>query len=161
MRKKTELGKLAKAYIDRGELVPDDVTEAMLKERLSRADTSNGFIMDGFPRTLPQAEALTEIMTGMGRGLDAVLHIKVSDEEIIERLSGRLVCRNCQTPYHMTFNPPQVVGVCDICQGELYQRADDNPETIRARLKTYHAQTVPLIDYYKIAGLLIEIDGTG
>ena len=161
LKNETDLGKLAKTYMDRGELVPDDVTEAMVKERISRPDTKDGFILDGFPRTLPQAETLTEIVTGMKRRLDAVLYIKVSDEEIIKRLSGRLICRSCQTPYHLQFKPPAQEGVCDLCGGELYQRDDDNPKTVGARLNTFHAQTAPLIDYYRAAGLLIEIDGEG
>jgi adenylate kinase len=117
--------------------------------------------MDGFPRTVGQAQALTQIVADMQRRIDAVLHIKVSDEEIVTRLSGRLVCRGCQTPYHMQFKPPAQPGVCDLCGGELYQRDDDNPNTIRARLQTYHAQTAPLIDFYAKAGLLIEIEGEG
>jgi adenylate kinase len=161
IKNQTDLGRLAKSYMDRGELVPDEVTESMVQDRLSRPDTSQGFILDGFPRTLGQAEALTEIMTEMRRRIDAVLYIKVPDEAIIERLSGRLICRNCQTPYHVKFNPPQAEGVCDVCGGELYQRDDDNPETVRARLKTFHGQTAPLIDYYTVAGLLVEIDGEG
>ena len=161
IKNKTDLGKLAKSYMDRGELVPDEVTESMVQDRLRRPDTSQGFILDGFPRTLGQAEALTEIMTTMQRRIDAVLYIKVPDVAIIERLSGRLICRNCQTPFHVKFNPPQVEGVCDVCGGELYQRDDDNPETVRARLKTFHGQTAPLIDYYTLAGLLVEIDGEG
>jgi adenylate kinase len=161
LKQQTDLGKLAKSYMDRGELVPDDVTESMVRERLSRKDTEVGFILDGFPRTLGQAEALTEIMTGMQRRIDGVFYIKVPDEEIINRLSGRLICRNCQTPFHLKFKPPQVEGVCDVCGGELYQRDDDNPETIGARLKTFHGQTAPLIDYYAGTGLLIEINGEG
>ncbi|GAB4426297.1 MAG: hypothetical protein Kow0031_06050 [Anaerolineae bacterium] len=161
LKKQTDLGKLAKSYMDRGELVPDDVTEAMVRDRLERNDTATGFIMDGFPRTLGQAEALTEILTDMQRRIDAVLYINVSDEEIVNRLSGRLICRNCQTPFHVQFKPPAQEGVCDVCGGELYQRDDDNPDTIRARLKTFHGQTAPLIDYYTQAGLLIEIKGEG
>lgn len=161
LKNQTDLGKLAKSYMDRGELVPDDVTESMVRERLSRPDTTRGFIMDGFPRTVGQAEALTEMVTDLNRRIDAVLHIKVSDEEIVNRLSGRLICRNCQTPYHKMFKPPKHEGRCDLCGGELYQRDDDNPETIRARLKTYHGQTAPLIDYYQNIGLLIEIEGEG
>ena len=161
LKKETDLGKLAKSYMDRGELVPDDVTEGMVSERLARPDTEAGFIMDGFPRTLGQAEALTDILNDMQRRIDAVLYIKVSDEEIINRLSGRFICRNCQTPFHVKFKPPSQEGVCDACGGELYQRDDDNPETIGARLKTFHGQTAPLIDYYSKAGLLIEIKGEG
>ncbi len=159
IRGETELGKLAKTYIDRGELVPDDVTEAMVEDRLSRIEDNRGFILDGFPRTTPQAEALTEIMNTLERRLSAVLHIRVSDDAIVKRLSDRLTCRKCQTPYHREFNPPETEGVCDKCGGELYVRDDDNPETVRARLKTYHAQTAPLINYYRGLGLLVEIDG--
>lgn len=161
LKNKTELGQLAKTYMDRGELVPDDVTEAMVQERLSRPDTGNGFILDGFPRTLPQAEALTEMVTNVNRRLAGVLYIKVTDEEIVTRLSGRLICRDCQTPYHLKFKPPLKEGICDLCGGELYQRDDDNPETVHARLKTFHRQTAPLIDYYREAGLLIEVEGEG
>ena len=161
LKNETELGKLAKHYMDRGELVPDDVTERMVKERLSRPDTERGFVLDGFPRTLPQAEALTKIVTGMQRQIDGVLYIKVSDEEIVKRLSGRLICRECQTPFHKVFNPFKKCPF-DKCEGEyLYQRDDDNPETVRARLKTFYDQTAPLIDYYKEAGLLIELEGEG
>jgi adenylate kinase len=161
LKRETELGKLAKNYMDRGELVPDDVTQAMVRERLSRPDTSQGVVLDGFPRTLVQAEALTEIMNQLQRQLNGVLYIKVSDEDIVKRLSGRRICSNCQTPYHVLYNPPAKPGVCDVCGGELYQRDDDNPETVRNRLKTFHNQTAPLIDYYNRAGLLIEIDGAG
>jgi adenylate kinase len=161
LKHQTELGRLAKTYMDRGELVPDDVTESMVQERLARPDTADGFILDGFPRTLPQAEALTEMLTEMQRRLAGVLYINVSDEEIVRRLSGRLICRNCQTPYHLDFKPPAQPGRCDACGGELYQRDDDNPDTVRARLKTFHGQTAPLVDYYQAAGLLIEIDGEG
>ena len=161
LRKETDLGRLARTYMDRGELVPDDVTEAMVKVRISREDSKNGFILDGFPRTLPQAESLTEMMTQLQRRVDAVLYIKVNDEVIVHRLSGRLICRNCQAPFHKEFNPPTVEGICDDCGGELYQRDDDNPATIRSRLKVYHSQTEPLIEYYRKTGVLIEIDGHG
>jgi len=161
IEEKTKLGLLAKKYMDQGELVPDNVTEAMVKERLSRSDTDAGFVLDGFPRTLPQAEALTEIMTDMQRRIDGVLYINVPDAEIIDRLSGRQICRDCQSPFHSLYNP---FTTCPYnrCQGEyLYQREDDKPETVRNRLKTFHRQTAPLIDYYRIAGLLFEIDGVG
>ncbi len=161
LKNETELGKLAKTYMDRGDLVPDDVTEAMIRDRIARPDIAQGFILDGFPRTLSQAEALTEIMTDLKRRLDAVLHIKVADEEIVRRLSGRLICRDCQTPYHLDFNPPTQEGICDKCSGELYRRDDDNPETVRSRLKTFKKQTAPLIEYYRQANLLIEIEGEG
>lgn len=161
LKKETDLGKLAKSYMNRGELVPDDVTEAMVEERLSRPDTKTGFILDGFPRTLAQAEALTDMMRNMQRQLDAVLYIKVSDEEIVERLSGRLICRECGATFHARFNPFKNCPYHK-CQGQhLYQRDDDRPETIRARLKTFHIQTKPLINYYRNAGLLVEIEGEG
>src|SRR6266540_496442 len=161
LRAETDLGKLARAYMDRGELVPDDVTEAMVEERLTRPDTRAGFVLDGFPRTLPQAEALTDILAQLHWHLTNVLYINVADQEIVTRLAGRRICRSCQAPYHLTFKPPAQAGICDLCGGELYQRDDDNPQTIRARLKTFHAQTAPLIHFYKAAGLLVEIDGRG
>ncbi|OGA50192.1 MAG: adenylate kinase [Betaproteobacteria bacterium RIFCSPLOWO2_12_FULL_62_58] len=161
LKNATDLGKLAKTYMDRGELVPDDVTEAMVEERLSRPDTHDGFILDGFPRTLPQAQALMDMMAGLQRRIAGVLYINVSDEAIVSRLSGRLICRNCQTPYHKQFKPPKKPDVCDNCGGALYQRDDDNPNTVRARLKTFHGQTEPLIEYYDKAGLLHEISGEG
>ncbi len=161
LKNKTDLGNLAKSFMDRGGLVPDDVTEAMVEERISRPDVSEGFILDGFPRTLPQAQALTEMMNNMKRRLKGILYIKVSDEKIVQRLSGRLICRNCQTPYHLEFKPPVQEGICDACGGELYHRDDDNQKTVRTLLKTFHTQTAPLIDYYKDAGVLVEIDGEG
>ncbi len=157
----TELGLLAKRYIDRGQLVPDDVTIAMVRERLQQPDCDEGVILDGFPRTLAQAEALDKILASRDRALTEVLYINVPDEELVRRLSGRRICRQCQTPYHLVFNPPAEEGVCDECGGELYQRDDDQPETVRARLKVYHEQTAPLIDYYRQAGLLVEVDGEG
>lgn len=161
LRQATPLGKVAKGYMDRGELVPDDVTDAMIEERLALADTQGGFILDGFPRTMPQAQALTEMMTRLQRRLAGVLYIKVSDASIIGRLAGRLTCRKCQAPFHLRFKPPQQPGRCDHCGGELYQRSDDNPGTVAARLTTFHRQTEPLIAYYREAGLLHEIDGEG
>jgi adenylate kinase len=161
LKNETELGKLAKTYMNRGVLVPDDVTEAMVRERLARPDTANGVVFDGFPRTPAQAEALNDILTGLGRQLDGVLYIKVSDEEIVNRLSGRLICRECQTPFHKIYNPFKSCPF-DKCHGEyLYQRDDDKEETIRARLEIFHQQTAPLIDYYREAGLLTAIDGEG
>ncbi|MBI4621618.1 MAG: adenylate kinase [Verrucomicrobia bacterium] len=161
LRQATELGRLAKTYMDRGELVPDDVTDAMVEERLARPDAHDGFILDGYPRTTQQAVALTEMLTRLRRRLAGVLYINVSDAAIVDRLSGRMICRSCQAPYHQLFKPPNKPGICDGCGGELYQRADDNPETVRARLVTFHRQTEPLIDYYRPAGLLHEIDGEG
>ena len=161
LKQATGLGKLAQTYMTRGELVPDDVTEAMVEERLARPDARDGFILDGFPRTLAQAQALMKMMDRLQRRIIGVLYIKVSDEAIVSRLSGRLICRACQTPYHQQFKPPQQSGVCDRCGGELYQRDDDNPNTVRARLKTFHGQTEPLIEYYSKSGLLHEIAGEG
>ena len=161
LKKKTDLGLLANRYITEGELVPDDVTIAMIQDRLERPDCENGVFLDGFPRTLAQAEGLKEILTKMCRTLDGVLYIAVSDEELVDRLSGRRICRRCQTPYHIQYNPPQKHGVCGTCGGRLYQREDDKPETVRARLKVYHQQTSPLIDYYRQYGLLTEVDGSG
>ncbi len=161
LNNETELGQLAKSYMNQGVLVPDDVTGAMVKERLSRPDTRQGFILDGFPRTLPQAEALTKMIADMQRQLTGVLHITVSDEEIVNRLSGRMICRECQAPFHKTFNPFKTCPH-NKCSGEhLYQRDDDNPKTVRTRLETYHHETAPLVDYYKEAGLLIEVEGEG
>ncbi len=159
LRQATDLGKLAKTYMDRGELVPDDVTEAMVAERLGRADANHGFILDGFPRTLPQAHALTEMLAQLQRRLAGVVYIDVGDDALVMRLSGRLICRQCQAPYHSFFKPPRRQGICDACGGELYQRTDDNPDTVRARLVTFHHQTEPLIAYYRDAGLLHEVDG--
>ncbi|MBI4659236.1 MAG: adenylate kinase [Verrucomicrobia bacterium] len=161
LKSQTDLGKLAKAYMDQGELVPDDITDAMVCERLSQPDTTDGFILDGYPRTLRQAEALNETLASLQRKLVGVISIQVSDEEIINRLSGRLICRQCQTPYHLRFKPPVKSGLCDLCQGQLYQREDDNPDTVRTRLKTFHAQTEPLIDYYRQADLIVEVNGEG
>ena len=161
LRQATDLGKLAKTYMNRGELVPDDVTEAMVEDRLARSDAAAGFILDGFPRTLPQAHALTEMLARLGRRLTGVLYVKVSDDAIVTRLSGRLICRNCQAPYHAQFKPSRQPGVCDSCAGPLYQRDDDNPTTVRARLATFHGQTEPLIEFYQHAGLLETIVGEG
>ncbi len=161
LRQATDLGRHAKAYMDRGELVPDEITEAMVRERLARSDTERGFILDGFPRTLPQAVALNEMLADLQRRLAGVLCITVSDEAIVGRLSGRLICRQCQTPYHRQHKQPKTPGVCDACGGELYQRDDDNPATVRARLKTFHVQTEPLIQFYRDAGRLTEVPGEG
>ena len=161
IKNETELGLLAKTYIDRGDLVPDDVTIGMIRERLMRPDCEQGAILDGFPRTQAQAEALDKMLAEMGRKLDGTLYIAVPDEELVRRLSGRWLCRQCQTPYHAVFDPPAKEGVCDACGGQLYQRDDDKPETVRARLKVYRRQTAPLIDYYRQAGLLVEVDASG
>jgi adenylate kinase len=161
LRRQTDLGRLAKSYMDRGELVPDEVTEEMVRDRLDQADAFDGFLLDGFPRSLVQAEALDEILAGGGRRLVAAVQITVSDEEIVRRLSGRLVCRNCGTSYHIEFKPPSVASICDVCGGELYRRDDDSPEAIKARLRTFHGNERPLLDYYGQGGVLHEIDGEG
>ena len=158
----TELGSMVKKYLDRGDLVPDDVTSAMVRDRLALPDTQAGFILDGFPRTLAQAEALTEMMLEMNRQIDIGLYIHVADDKIVERLSGRLVCRECQTPFHKIYNPFKTCPFAKCQEGEyLYQCNDDNPETVRARLKVFHSLTKPLIEYYRQAGILVEIDGVG
>jgi adenylate kinase len=157
----TELGELAKNYMDEGDLVPDDVTIAMVRERLGRDDTEDGFLLDGFPRTVPQAEALNGILDEYDVALDAVVKLQVDDEEVVRRLSDRRVCRSCGHAYQIEFDPPTREGVCDICGGELYQRDDDRPETIRRRLDVYHAQTRPLVEYYRARELLRMVIGTG
>ncbi|MFQ6015454.1 MAG: adenylate kinase [Anaerolineae bacterium] len=159
LREGTELGLLAKSYMDRGELVPDEVTVAMVKERLAQPDCQTGVILDGFPRNIYQAEALDDILADKGRALDAALYVKVSRETLVARLSGRWICRECQTVYHTLFNPPRQPRVCDQCGGELYQRPDDRPETAARRLEVYFEQTMPLIEHYRRKGVLIEVDG--
>jgi len=161
IRNESALGLLAKEYIDRGDLVPDDVTIGMIRERLSRPDCEQGAILDGFPRTQPQAVALDNMLAEMCRQLDGVLYLSVPDEELVRRLSGRWLCRECQTAYHTVFSPPTQEGICDVCGGQLYQREDDKPETVRARLDVYHERTAPLIEYYRDQGLLLEVDGSG
>lgn len=155
----TELGKQAKEYIDKGLLVPDELTIQIVKDRLSEDDCKEGFILDGFPRTIPQAEYLEKALEEMGVSLDAVLNIHVSDDEIIQRLSGRRVCPNCGASYHVVYNPPEVEGVCDSCNEKVVQRNDDKEETVINRLKTYHSQTEPLIDFYKNKGKLVTVVG--
>jgi adenylate kinase len=157
--KGTELGIKVRSYMERGELVPDEITIAMIMERLSQPDSQRGFILDGFPRTLKQAEALDEALTEKGQTIDKVIYIKVSPEELLHRISGRWICRQCQSPYHLINSPPKVAGKCDYCGGELYQRPDDTRETAQKRLEVYFNQTQPLIDYYQNEGKLIEVDG--
>jgi adenylate kinase len=159
LRNETELGLLAKETMERGELVPDEVTVGMVRERLSRPDCATGAILDGFPRTVAQAEALEELLTGMGSELTVVPYIKVPEDVLLARLAGRWTCRACGAMYHQLFSPPQEAGVCDRCGGELYQRPDDTPETQKHRIKVYFEQTAPLIDYYREKGLLVEVDG--
>jgi len=155
----TEMGKKAKEYMDRGELVPDEVVVGMVKDRLSQPDCAKGFLLDGFPRTLPQARALDETLSSLGIKLDGVINIDVPRERLMARLTGRRVCKNCGASYHILFNPPQTPGKCNACGGELYQRSDDNEEAVANRLDVYEAQTQPLIDYYKEKGLLKNING--
>jgi adenylate kinase len=161
LRNVTDLGKLAKEYIDRGELVPDEVTVRMVRERFSRPDCGGGALLDGFPRTIPQAEGLDALLADKGEELAAVPYIMVRPELLLQRLAGRWTCRRCGAMYHATFSPAQKDGVCDKCGGELYQRADDTPETQRHRIDVYFAQTAPLIEWYRDRGLLIEITGEG
>lgn len=155
----TEMGKKAKEYMDKGELVPDSVVVGMVKERLSQPDCREGFLLDGFPRTVAQAEALDETLKSMGIVLDGVVNIAVPREKLMERLTGRRVCRSCGASYHVIFNKPQVEGKCNSCGGELYQRSDDNEVAVGNRLDVYEAQTQPLIDYYARQGLLLNING--
>jgi adenylate kinase len=159
LKNQTELGKLAGGYINRGELVPDDVTIAMIKERLSRPDCARGALLDGFPRTPPQAEALEAILAEMGANVVAVPYIKVAEEILIERLTGRWTCREQGHIFHEKFNPPKNAGVCEIDGSELYQREDDKVETVTNRIRVYLEQTQPLIDYYQQRNLLLEVDG--
>ena len=156
-----ELGERVKDYLDKGLLVPDEITIGMILERISAPDCAKGFILDGFPRTLEQARALDRALGERGKAIEMVVYIKVSTQELVRRLGGRFICRNCQTPYHEIASPPKVPGTCDLCGGELYQRPDDSPETVRKRLEVYLAETAPLIDYYREAGKLVEVDGEG
>ncbi|MBR1419839.1 MAG: adenylate kinase [Selenomonadaceae bacterium] len=155
----TELGKQAKACMDSGKLVPDEVTIGIVRERLSKDDCKDGFLLDGFPRTVPQAEALDKILADLDTKLDKVLNIEVPNEDLIARAIGRRICKSCGATYNIKFNPTKVENVCDNCGGELYQRNDDNEETMANRLAVYEDQTKPLIDYYKRAGIYVAIDG--
>lgn len=155
----TELGLQAKACMDAGKLVPDEVTIGIVKERLAKPDCKKGFILDGFPRTVEQADALTGILKELGLSLTAALNITVPAADLIERAVGRRICKSCGATYHVKFNPPKKAGVCDTCAGDLYQRADDSEETMKNRLSVYEAQTKPLIAYYEKAGVYKEIDG--
>ena len=157
----TELGIQVKSYMEKGMLVPDEITIRMVLERMSAPDCESGVVFDGFPRNLEQARALDEALAKQAKAIDRVVYIKVSEEELLKRLSGRWVCRNCQTPYHAIDSPPKVWGECDKCGGELYQRPDDTVETVEKRLQVYSTETAPLIDYYTRAGKLMEVDGEG
>lgn len=156
----TELGRKAKSYIDQGALVPDEVTIGMLMDRIHEEDCSNGYVLDGFPRTIPQAESLTEALQREGERIDRAVNIDVPDEHIVHRMSGRRVCTHCGATYHIVFNPSSREGVCDLCGGELILRNDDRPETVEKRLQVYHEQTKPLIDYYAGQQVLKTVDGT-
>ncbi|WP_059174143.1 adenylate kinase [Bacillus sp. FJAT-27445] len=159
MKEGTELGLKAKAFMDEGALVPDEVTIGIVRERLSKEDCNNGFLLDGFPRTVPQAEALESILDGLNKKIDYVLNIDVDQSILMERLTGRRICKNCGSTYHLVFNPPAVEGVCDRCGGELYQRADDNADTVQNRLDVNMKQSKPLLDFYTEKGYLRNIDG--
>jgi adenylate kinase len=157
----TDLARQVRGYMEKGTLVPDDITIQMVLERIAAPDCDKGVIFDGFPRSIGQAEALDKALSKQGKAIDKTVYIKVSEEELLKRLSGRWICRNCQTPYHEVSSPPKVKGICDKCGGELYQRADDTVETIKNRLRVFFKETAPLIDYYRKAGKLLEVDGEG
>jgi adenylate kinase len=157
----TELGQQAKKYMDAGDLVPDEVTIAMVRDRLTEDDARKGFLLDGFPRTVPQAEIFDGILTEGAAELDVVLELVVDDDEVVRRLSGRRTCHNCGHIWHVDFDPPRTEGICDICGGELFQRDDDMAETVRHRLEVYYEQTSPLVGYYAEHGILVGIDAMG
>ena len=159
VEERTRIGLLAKNYMDKGELVPDEITIKMILERIDRADCAPGCLFDGFPRTLQQAKALDKALKQRGRGIDKAIYIEVTNEELVKRLGGRWLCRNCQTPYHVTNSPPKTPGKCDRCGGNLYQRPDDREETVKERLNVFLAQTVPILDYYGKQGKLIRVNG--
>jgi adenylate kinase len=159
LEKRTEVGLLAKSHMDKGELVPDEITIKMILERIGQPDCASGCLFDGFPRTLHQAKALDKALREQGRTIDKATYIEVPDEELVKRLSGRWLCRACQTPYHITNSPPETPGKCDRCGGELYQRSDDREETVKERLSVFLAQTVPILDYYEKQGKLIRVNG--
>ena len=159
LQSRTELGILAESYMEKGELVPDEITINMILEKIALPDCASGCLLDGFPRTLHQAEALDKRLVELNRGIDRAVYIDVPEDELVKRLSGRWICRNCQTPYHMLTSPPRAPGKCDSCGGELYQRPDDQEETVRERLKVFLSQTVPILDYYRKQHKLVEVDG--
>jgi adenylate kinase len=161
VRRKSLLGAKAKRYMDKGELVPDSVIIGIVDDRLQQPDCVPGFILDGFPRTVPQAEALDRVLGALGRHIDTVVNITVPNEELIKRLSGRRTCRDCDALYHIIFDPPTNAGICNKCNGELYQRDDDHEDIIVSRLEVYVRATAPLLEYYQRRGLLAEVDGTG
>ena len=156
----TELGMKAKTFMDQGMLVPDEITIGMLMDRIGQEDCINGYVLDGFPRTIPQAESLTKALSERGEAVDYAVNVDVPDENIINRMSGRRACLNCGATYHIVYNPSKKEGICDTCGQQLVLRDDDKPETVKKRLSVYHDQTQPLIDYYKNEGILAEVDGT-
>ena len=160
IKNNTELGKKAKAYMDQGLLVPDELTLELIMDRFEQPDCKNGYVLDGFPRTIPQAEALTKALSENSEKIDFAVNVEVPDESIVERMSGRRACLNCGGTYHIIFNPSKKEGICDKCSSELVLREDDKPETVSKRLKVYHDQTQPLIDYYRGQNVLREVDGT-
>lgn len=160
IKNNTELGQKAKAYMDKGELVPDELTLDLIMDRFKQPDCENGYVLDGFPRTIPQAESLTKALSERGEAVDYAVNVDVPDENIINRMSGRRACLNCGATYHIVYNPSKKEGICDTCGQQLVLRDDDKPETVKKRLSVYHDQTQPLIDYYKNEGILAEVDGT-
>ena len=156
----TELGKKAKTYMDQGLLVPDELVVDLVVDRVNQDDCKNGYVLDGFPRTIPQAEALTEALAKMGQKMDYAIDVNVPDENIVRRMSGRRACVGCGATYHVEYAPTKKEGICDVCGAELILRDDDKPETVQKRLNVYHEQTQPLIDYYTEAGILKTVDGT-
>jgi adenylate kinase len=159
LEERTEVGLLAKSYMDKGELVPDEITIKMILERINQPDCAPGCLLDGFPRTLHQAKVLDEALMEQGKTIDKAIYIEVPNEELVKRLSGRWLCRVCQTPYHIINSPPKTPGKCDKCGGELYQRSDDSEETVKDRLNIFFAQTIPILDYYKKQNKLIRVNG--
>lgn len=159
IKQETPVGMQAKEYMDKGLLVPDDVTVGIVRERLQQSDCEKGFLLDGFPRTLSQAEALEELLSGLGRKLEHVINLKVDRNKLLARLTGRRICKSCGSTFHVLFNPPVQEGVCDKCGGELYQRSDDNEESVGTRLDEYINKTAPLLKFYEDKGLLRQVDG--
>lgn len=159
LEKRTNVGLSAKGYMDKGELVPDEITIKMILERIDRPDCASGCLFDGFPRTLQQAKVLDKALEDKGKSIDRAIYIEVPNGELVKRLSGRWLCRACQTPYHITNSPPRTPGKCDKCGGELYQRPDDREETVKERLSVFFAQTVPILDYYRKQGKLVRVNG--
>lgn len=160
IKENTELGQKAKTYMDQGLLVPDELVVDLVVDRLAQDDAKKGYVLDGFPRTIPQAEALTSALEKIGEKMDFAINVEVPDENIVNRMSGRRACVSCGGTYHIKYNPTKTEGVCDACGGELILRDDDKPETVKQRLSVYHTQTQPLIDYYAKEGILAEVDGT-